>query len=161
MIRVEDKEHGYAGKSRPAGQITNEDVTHQNISWSVIINTAAADANGYDCGTGIKEVDMIEEIRLIAVSAEATDTRRIIITGAREFKMDGMRVYAAENSIHGGFVVTPGLNYGQGLVTAHSRDARIIIPQMVNVVQKNLDGTPFTGDHRIRLYFNAKVHRFQ
>ena len=156
-----NQEHQYAPRTRPAGQVVDADVPHQIMPWVIVITNPAVSATGYDLRYNGLAMDMIEEVRLIAVSAEVADTRRIIVRGpSNDSLLNDMHSHSIEN-INNTMIVTPGLNLGPGLVVKHSRDARIKIPNTINVTQQNLDGTAFAGDHRIRLYFNLKMHRFQ
>lgn len=164
MLQVEwnnqDKKNGF-NYDRKAGNKVVAPLEVEILPWALVVDNATASASGYNLSLN-RDIDFVREIRLVAVVGSDATSRRVRIsdrTGGQNF-LDASRTHAV-TSFDGELLLTPGANLGSGWVVKSWRDSGGKIPREINVTQKNVDGTAFTGDHKIALLFNVTTTRFQ
>jgi hypothetical protein len=147
--------------SRPSGTKLVNSLPINIVPWQIVIaDTTVRDS--YELLLN-DPVDMVQQIRLVGVSGGASTQRRLQIDGDNgPAFLDAVRTSTISTvPFDHDFTVTPGLNLGDGWVMRVWRDSGGVTPRRLRIKQKNLDGTPFTGDHSLTLYFNVYTTRFQ
>lgn len=158
--RNSESKRGFAYE-RPAGNKVAAPLELCVVPLVLCIQNSATAAGGYDLLLD-QPINYVREIRLVSVSGSATDTRKVILTADDGTNLcEAVRCATDSNRFSGQLVVTPGQSLGEGFIVKTWRDATGVIPRRMNLIQRNIDNTAFTGDHRIALYFNVVCTRFQ
>jgi hypothetical protein len=156
----ESRRGGFAYE-RPAGTKIAAPLEICVVPLVLCIQNAAASASGYDLLLD-QPVNYVREIRLVAVAGTSGITRKVLLTaddGSNLF--DAVRAATDSTRFSGQLIVSPGIALAEPLVLKTWRDATGVLPRRVNLIQRNVDNTAFTGDSTLTLYFNIVCTRFQ
>jgi hypothetical protein len=165
-LHIEGEGSSFYVRKREAGMFGSDaPLEHHHFPLIIVVNPADQSGNtsaNFDVILQ-KDIDYVEELRLVGVSAGDAASRLIKLESYKEPLLDGVRAYTTRAfAMDKTLPVSPGMSLGDGLLVKSWRDAKGYIPRNLSVQQYNLDGTPFSQtDKSLILYFNVKAVRFQ